>query len=177
MSIEGKHHYRFKYLKSEAWQTVRIEALAREKGKCQICGEESISNDAHHMWYPESIYETRAEHLVILCRPCHDFIHSMIPECKTRDEEEGRGNWLKFSNAIVAWRKNKLALFGTADGLKIPNPKSLREAYEKLKNQLNTKSVTGKTIKKAEIAEMLSQIKSISTECLETLNKGSSISE
>jgi len=72
MGIEGKHAYRFVYLKSEKWQNVRIEALAREGGKCQICGEESISNDAHHVWYPESIWETRSENLVILCRPCHE---------------------------------------------------------------------------------------------------------
>jgi predicted HNH restriction endonuclease len=40
MSIEGKLFYREIYLKSEQWQTVRIEALAREKWCCQICKEE-----------------------------------------------------------------------------------------------------------------------------------------
>ena len=111
MSIEGKHAYRFSYLKSDKWSNVRIEALGRENGKCQICGEESIFNDAHHMWYPKPIWETTERHLVILCRPCHNFIHAIIPECKTNDEEKGRAHWFKFSNAIIAWRNQKLDFF------------------------------------------------------------------
>lgn len=107
MSIEGTHHYRFKYLKSEEWQTVRIEAMAREKGKCQICGVQNLSNDAHHVWYPESIWDTKSTQLAILCRACHDFIHTMMPECKTNDEEVGLSNWLKFRNALMAWRAAK----------------------------------------------------------------------
>lgn len=132
MSIEGKHSYRFGYLKSEQWATVRLEALAREKGKCQICGEESLSNDAHHIWYPENIYETTEAQLVILCRPCHDFLHSLIPECKTSDEQEGRECWLKFSNAIRVWRNQKIQLFQTG----IEGTRSeLREAYVELKRK------------------------------------------
>lgn len=137
MSIEGKHSYRFVYLKSDQWQNVRVEALARASGKCQICQEESISNDAHHMWYPENIWETTADHLVILCRQCHEFIHTMVPECKTNDEEKGRDYWLKFRNAIVAWRAAKLRLFTDGSDLQFLTPKLLREEYLKLKQQLN----------------------------------------
>lgn len=132
MSIEGKHAYRFGYLKSEKWQNVRLEALAREKAKCQICDEESISNDAHHMWYPENVYETTEAHLVILCRPCHDFIHTMIPDCKTSDEQAGREHWLKFANAIKAWRHQKLQ-FWKFSGL--ASAKDLRKAYEDVKEK------------------------------------------
>lgn len=78
MGIEAKHYYRFGYLKSEQWQTVRIEALAREKGKCQICGEFSISSDAHHIEYPDNIWETKSSQLIILCRICHDLIHGVL---------------------------------------------------------------------------------------------------
>lgn len=78
MGIDSKHSYRFVYLRSEQWQTVRIQALARENGRCQFCGEFSISNDAHHVEYPESVWDTKADHLVILCRACHDFVHSML---------------------------------------------------------------------------------------------------
>lgn len=142
MSIEGKHAYRFGYLKSEQWQNVRIEALAREKGKCQICAEESISNDAHHVWYPERIYETRAEQLVVLCRPCHDFIHMMLPECKTNDEEKGRAEWLKFSNAIMVWRAQKIFIFHNPElfnlGILIGDsgPKALRQQLAKVYEEL-----------------------------------------
>lgn len=97
---------------------------------CQICGDESISNDAHHLWYPENIYETTESHLVILCRPCHDFIHAMVPDCKTGDEQEGREYWLRFANSIKAWRQQK-QLFWKFDGF--ASISGLRNAYEELK--------------------------------------------
>lgn len=143
MSIESKHAYRFIFLKSDKWQQVRLEALARESGKCQICGEESIYNDAHHIWYPENIYETTERHLVILCRPCHDFVHAMLPDCKTSDEEFGTNEWCRIKNAIVGWRREKAFLFTDSES----NPdltfhfayhakaSDLRAAYEKLREQ------------------------------------------
>jgi hypothetical protein len=131
VSIEGKHAYRFGYLKSEEWQTVRIEALARDRARCQICREESIHNDAHHVWYPENIWETTVNHLVILCRACHGFIHDMVPECKTNDEEVGRAHWAKFQNAIKAWRCDKNRIFEGQQEL--VGPKDLRHAYFEMK--------------------------------------------
>lgn len=135
MSIEGKHAYRFIYLKSEKWQAVRLEALVREKARCQICGKESISNDAHHIWYPDSIWDTRSEQLVVLCRPCHEFIHSIVPECITSDESEGVAHWQKFYISIKRWRLSQLALFGTAEGIKFPNPSQLRERLAVLEDK------------------------------------------
>lgn len=135
MSIESKHAYRFGFLKSEQWQNVRLEALAREGGKCQICGEESISNDAHHVWYPDNIYETKSDQLVILCRPCHDFVHAMLPECKTRDELKGKEEWIKLRNAIIAWRMEKIGLF--KHGYKRNSNESVRIALNKLKQACN----------------------------------------
>jgi len=137
MSIESKHAYRFGYLKSEQWQTVRLEALVREKAKCQICKDESISNDAHHIWYPENIYDTTQQHLVILCRGCHEFIRSMVPECKTNIEEEGMAHWQKFKNAITVWRLTKSNIFveGNAEGIQ-GVPRALREQLVKVTTEL-----------------------------------------
>lgn len=140
MSIEGKHAYRFGYLKSDKWKTVRLEALVREKGRCQICSEESISNDAHHIWYPESIWETQERHLVILCRICHDFVHCVLPDCKTKDEEYGTTQWNTLKNAIIAWRRDKQAIFSDPSGMetegdeskKISKVSELRKAHTKL---------------------------------------------
>lgn len=133
MGIEAKHAYRFGYLKSDQWKAVRLEALVREKGKCQVCGEESIANDAHHVWYPKNIYETTERHLVILCRPCHDFIHAMLPECKTSDEELGLAEWARFKSAIAMWRNEKLAIFQT--GEPYMKAKQLRDAYLEMKSR------------------------------------------
>ena len=133
MSVEAKHAYRFGYLKSERWKNVRLEALVREKAMCQICGNESIANDAHHVWYPENIYETTERHLVILCRPCHDFLHVMLPECKTRDEATGRAEWLKFYNAIKSWRSSKEFLFKYPTG--VTRIRELGQLYDDLKKK------------------------------------------
>jgi hypothetical protein len=140
MSIESKHAYRFGYLKSEKWKTVRLEALVREKGKCQICGEESISNDAHHIWYPKSIYDTTEKNLVVLCRACHSFVHQMVPECKTNDEEKGIREWNRFRNAIFVWRQDKSDLFLIRTDIRDePNQyiriRDLRTAYDELKRR------------------------------------------
>lgn len=133
MSIDAKHAYRFEYLKSDKWKAVRLEALVRERGKCQLCLDESIHHDAHHMWYPESIWDTTPEHLIVLCRSCHDFVHAMVPECKTNDENQGREHWLKFFNAIKAWRASHVCLFYRDEGLPT-QAKELRQAYVQMKN-------------------------------------------
>lgn len=132
MSIARKHAYRFGYLKSEQWKTVRLEALAREKGKCQLCDEESVFNDAHHIWYPANIYHTTADLLVILCRPCHDFTHIMVPECKGKDPKEAKDHWLKFFNAIKAWRDQKSRAF---EMIEFRCPADLRAAYLALRDK------------------------------------------
>ena len=161
MSIESKHAYRFGYLKSEQWKNVRIEALARERGMCQICREESISNDAHHIWYPENIYETTERHLVILCRPCHDFVHLMLPECKTRDEDEGIAQWTRFRNAVLTWRIEHMKLFSSTDGVKLVSAKYLGNELARLKTIISSKTNNGKGISKAELGNLFNQIRKI----------------
>lgn len=111
VGLVERHAYRTGYLKSEAWQIVRLEALVREGGKCQICSEESIFNDAHHVYYPKSIYDTKENNLVILCRPCHNFLHAIFPECKTKDSGLGWKKWLQFRQTIRKWRMDKSSLF------------------------------------------------------------------
>lgn len=133
MSIDGKYLYRFGFLKSDKWKTVRLEALVREKGLCQICGLESVFNDAHHIWYPENVFDTTADHLVILCRGCHQFVHTVIPECKTKDENKGMENWIKFRNAVVAWRIEHIKLFSNTQEYVGVNPQEFEKAYINLK--------------------------------------------
>lgn len=77
MSIEGKHFYRFTYLKSEEWHTARIVALARAEATCVICGKQDWRNDAHHRKYPDDIWKTNPFHLIVLCRECHEDLHRL----------------------------------------------------------------------------------------------------
>ena len=146
MSISGKHSYRFGFLKSEKWKIVRLEALVRENSICQICGIRDLSNDAHHVWYPLDIYETKQEQLVVLCRACHTFVHEVMPDCKTTNEQEGKRIWEKFSNAVKNWKESRIQFFetGITGGLQ-----SLRDAYLNLKQDLEKKTqqeLTAKTI-------------------------------
>lgn len=132
MSVEEKYAYRFGYLRSEKWQSVRLDTLVRESGKCQICGEESISNDAHHVWYPVNIYDTNSQHLVILCRDCHKLFHSLFPNSNTNDEDVGRKTWITFRNAMEIWILSRRPEVGAPQ-----NIKQFREAHKKLRKKFD----------------------------------------
>ena len=104
MSIEGKRAYRFDYLKSEKWKTVRSEALAKAKAKCAICGYESVFNDCHHLFYPPSFWDTKADDLVVLCRNCHQLIEFLARKGKRRGQ---RHTWFAaVSEALKIWITN-----------------------------------------------------------------------
>lgn len=101
MGANRKHEYRFKYLKSDEWKTVRSEALLREDACCQICGFRDLSNDAHHIAYPDSFWDTQPYHLVILCRPCHDLAHVLLGF--DGDKDHCLRRFLEVSEAIKGW--------------------------------------------------------------------------
>jgi hypothetical protein len=101
MGIEHKHAYRFVFLRSDKWKNTRLKALAREDAKCQICGVRALDNDAHHVFYPKSIWDTHEDDLVILCRPCHDFAHKLFKKCPTR--KSSMKAFVGFVDSIRAW--------------------------------------------------------------------------
>lgn len=114
MSIAAKHAYRFGYLKSEAWKTVRLEALARANGYCNICSARSLSNDAHHFHYPKNIWNTKVDHLVILCRECHRLVHELeenSPRRRFKDDDDkqlrkDRHRWRKIKYTLTPTRRS-----------------------------------------------------------------------
>ncbi len=110
MSIEGKHAYRFVFLRSDKWSAVRLEALLREKAKCQICKEESISNDAHHVVYPESVWDTTETDLIILCRPCHTLVHELLRigvMSLKLDRANCIADFVRVIESLNKWRREK----------------------------------------------------------------------
>ena len=107
MGIESKHSYRFVYLKSEKWDSVRLEALVRDGAKCFVCGFESISNDAHHLCYPKSFWDTTPDDLIILCRACHNFMHKLesLNIVKFKDSKFSSASRVsEICMAIKSWR-------------------------------------------------------------------------
>lgn len=107
MGVDAKYAYRFVYLKSEEWDSVRLQALVREKAQCQMCGEESISNDAHHIHYPKSFWDTKIDDLVILCRDCHELAHKLLPFSTKKSQPETLADWQSVVKAIHIWQKEK----------------------------------------------------------------------
>lgn len=77
-SIATKHSYRFGYLKSEHWQNLRLQKLARSKGTCAVCSVNKWGNDVHHIYYPKSLYDTQLDDLRVLCRRCHKLVHELL---------------------------------------------------------------------------------------------------
>lgn len=115
MTTAAKHHYRFVYLRSEKWKGVRIEAMAREMARCQICNEEDLSNDAHHVFYPDSMWDTTSEHVVILCRPCHELAQCLfVQQSNLKDGMNCFNNlvrviksWILKKRAWIEYKTNK----------------------------------------------------------------------
>lgn len=69
--------YRDTYLKSEDWKSLRAAKLHQKKSRCELCGDTSGSNDVHHLKYLQ-LYNVLPKHLMVLCRECHDAVHSFI---------------------------------------------------------------------------------------------------
>lgn len=80
MSIESKHAYRFGFLKSDKWQQLRLDCLARDGAKCRICKVRDLSNDVHHIRYPARWIDTKIQDLVTLCREHHEMVHKIMEE-------------------------------------------------------------------------------------------------
>lgn len=78
MATDSKHAYRFDFLKSEEWSTIRAEVLAAEKGHCFVCEVEDSSNDVHHMFYRRFWKDTAAKDCHVLCRRCHELVHERM---------------------------------------------------------------------------------------------------
>lgn len=77
MGIDAKHAYRFGFLKSEQWQTLRLTCIAMDEGKCVVCGKYDPKNDAHHLFYRETWADTKPQDLLTLCRDCHSDVHKL----------------------------------------------------------------------------------------------------
>lgn len=97
--VAAKHHYRFKYLKSEHWGNLRIAKLASVDAKCKHCGARDLSNDVHHLRY-RKLYDVELDDLVVLCRICHDLAHEALDLCRTKIKEHDN-SWEYTKNVMA----------------------------------------------------------------------------
>jgi hypothetical protein len=65
-----------KYLNSQEWGRLRLDALAQHGDRCTTCPS-YLNIQLHHLFYPENIWETKVDHVIPLCKACHDRAHDM----------------------------------------------------------------------------------------------------
>lgn len=92
-SIAAKHSYRFGYLKSDHWQNLRLQKLAKEHGYCGLCRTDEWGNDVHHIFYRKSLYETQLCDLRVLCRRCHQLVHKIMEAYPQACPEMNHPRW------------------------------------------------------------------------------------
>lgn len=72
-----RHEYREEYLNSEEWKKIRALFLNQKDGNCEKCG--NPGNDVHHTAYLfNQNYSLQKQHLMLLCRKCHNLVHSAL---------------------------------------------------------------------------------------------------
>lgn len=71
--MKNREEY-LKFLDTGFWLMLRDRCLERDGHKCTRCGSKECLQ-AHHVQYPADWYDTVLEHLVTLCRECHEKEH------------------------------------------------------------------------------------------------------
>lgn len=72
-SATSKNSYSEK-LKDPRWQKKRLEIFERDDWKCRGCGDDSVTLNAHHLWYfhGSEPWDIQNNFLVTLCEKCHE---------------------------------------------------------------------------------------------------------
>jgi hypothetical protein len=102
-TIAGKEWYRNVFLNSDEWKEFRLEKLKDHNGKCLICRKRDVSNDVHHIWYGEESVCGYPQ-FAVLCRCCHDAVHSLFEPRSAKSESEKKecyGNFLIAKERII----------------------------------------------------------------------------
>lgn len=77
---ERKREYQI-FLASTYWKNVRNSRLELDEFRCKYCGS-SKQLQAHHVLYPQDWYQTTTDHLITLCRTCHEKQHGINGKSK-----------------------------------------------------------------------------------------------
>ena len=75
---DGQREYREGFLCSPEWANARERAIARDGGKCRICGRLAPLN-VHHFNYDDLL---DMDNLVTVCRYCHEVLTAAVKEAR-----------------------------------------------------------------------------------------------
>lgn len=67
------------FLSTVFWADLSEECKRRDGGRCRYCRSKHILQ-AHHTIYPQDWYQTTLDHLITLCRKCHEAEHGIKPK-------------------------------------------------------------------------------------------------
>jgi hypothetical protein len=85
-----------------------------------------------------------------------------MPECKTRDRDIGISNWLKFKNAIQAWRVARMQFSKDAPPIYAISAQALLDELNKVKQAISCRRHPTNNgmllIKKSEMGDILGGI-------------------
>ena len=65
------------FLECEWWKRLS-RAKRNHVGKCEECGSRNLLQ-SHHKRYPINLFDTTFDDLKVLCRPCHEKEHQIVP--------------------------------------------------------------------------------------------------
>lgn len=117
MALNGKHAYRFSFLKSEHWDYIRKLILSERKARCSICKHVDWSNDVHHIRYRESWKRFIRSDFHVLCRDCHQLTHLVLDHRKRMGAQDNRRRyWRNIERSVIRIRK-RIRKFGREQGL------------------------------------------------------------
>ena len=108
---EAQYRNYYDYLKSEAWRQRRLEALKRDKFKCQLCGS-GKDVEVHHISYEHLHRAEEVDDLITLCKKCHREVHSGDLEKRQNPEWQRTHRLLMLAvkklreyNRVKAWEQ------------------------------------------------------------------------
>lgn len=106
------------YMKSNAWQLLRSNIIAKRGRKCEKCGETKGEIHAHHLNYERFMNEL-PEDIQLLCKACHMAVHkrrnnkkekrklakASQPKKPKKQKKSKRPQWDKTPNPLEArWK-------------------------------------------------------------------------
>lgn len=73
------------YIASAGWKRLRLDAIARDGGRCRTCNTDQ-DLEVHHRRYPREWQDDSLDNLTTLCRDCHETITSLLRAKRYRNE-------------------------------------------------------------------------------------------
>lgn len=123
-------------LKTIEWKKRRIEIFTRDKYTCQKCGD-TKRLQVHHKKYMNGkmAWESFDNHLITLCRSCHEKVHNISPDGKKIPKPKTPKKYLsKNQLKKLQKEKNKKIAFKKKQSLNV-GVSEIQKRYNKLRSE------------------------------------------